>query len=313
MDAMYSLPDNNSNHSPNSGSIIGGPTPHNLDGSPLKNHIEAVQREFLQMQIQIQQQNQSNASQIPGGQGQGQGSQYQSSGFGNPSQTFDIKIDQTYLGKREFTELPSSELENTKYLSPANSWLHNQICNAHIPKNIFYPIKNLIQDTGELITLLELLLTTKEVNKNVITKLLKIFKPKNLLFLSSLMVKSDSRFADFVSTEPQTAFQHQPMSSPGVSALRTDRMESYEHGFQNFAGDRFDIFERSDGASIPGAKFSPGQNYNSKLMTPVQNQNFHSNLSGKSTIRRDSINIDVTPSKPLNSLLISPNWYHLWK
>jgi hypothetical protein len=90
---MYSLPDNNSNQSPNSGSIIGGPTPHNLDGTPLKNHIEAVQREFLQMQMQIQQQNQTNASQQI--LGQGQGSQYQSSGFGNPSQTFDIKIDQT--------------------------------------------------------------------------------------------------------------------------------------------------------------------------------------------------------------------------
>ena len=224
------------------------------------------------MQMQIQQQNQKSASQqLLGGQGQGQGSQYQESGFGNSSQTYDINLNEAHLGKREFTELPSSELEGTKYLSPANSWLHNQICNAHIPKNIFYPIKNLIQDTGELITLLELLLTTKEVNKNVITKLLKIFKPKNLLFLSSLMVKSDSRFSDFVSTEPETAFQHQPMSSPGVSGLRTDRMESYEHGFQNFAGDRFDIFERSDGASIPGTKFSPGANYNSKLMTPVQN------------------------------------------
>lgn len=239
--------------------------------------------------------------------------QCQNSGTGGGSVAYDVKINDAYLGKREFTELPSSELENTKYLSPANSWLHNQICNAHIPKNIFYPIKNLIQDTGELITLLELLLTTKEVNKNVITKLLKIFKPKNLLFLSSLMVKSDSRFADFVSTEPETTFQHHPISSSGASGLRTDRMGSYEHGFQNFASDRFDIFDQSHCNSNNGTKFSPGQGYNSKLMTPIQNHNFTSNMSGKSTIRRDSINIDVTPNKPMNSLLISPNWYHLWK
>ena len=95
------------------------------------------------------------------------------------------------LKKREYSELPSTELENTKYLSSTNSWIHNQICSFTINENYLYSVKNLIQDKGSLNSVLESLLTTKGLSKSVMSKLIKIFKPQNLLFLSSVMIKND--------------------------------------------------------------------------------------------------------------------------
>lgn len=38
-------------------------------------------------------------------------------------------------------QIPSLELENTKYLSTVRSMMHSQIVNAYLPKKIYYPLK----------------------------------------------------------------------------------------------------------------------------------------------------------------------------
>ena len=68
----------------------------------------------------------------------------------------EIKLPE-YLKKRQWSDIPSSELENTKYLSASNSWIHNQIRNFTFTHQAQRAMKNLIQDKGVLNTVLETL------------------------------------------------------------------------------------------------------------------------------------------------------------
>ena len=213
------------------------------------------------------------------------------------------------LGKRDSIQLPSSELENSKYQTKSNSWMHSKICNVKIPANFKRLVYNLIQDTGELNSVLEQLLSNKEINRMIVSKLLRVFKPVSLLYLTSIVANQskksgktiEAEYKDFIDNVQNMKIPTQ-LISPTVPNLYKDMGINDPN---NFLTEKFnyDIFDESSNNPI----------FNSKVITPVQDKFYNysgGNNSDKQSSHKDSFNIDVTPKQSINNQTFSPGWYY---